>query len=118
MELNDTSAFGCLAHYHIDFQIKATASVKCRLLATNHTLVNHFFPHSTQYDITYVIRLIRDVMLDWEDLVNNVDLEKGMDIVEKHSGLLFELLSKYRPINNLIFNPLWYRVASRQHTLF
>ncbi len=39
----------------------------------------------------------------WEDLVNNVDLEKGMDIVEKHSGLLFELLSKYRPINNLIF---------------
>ncbi len=24
IELNDTSAFGCLAHYHIDFQIKAT----------------------------------------------------------------------------------------------
>ncbi len=42
-------------------------------------------------------------MLDWEDLVNNVDLEKGMDVVAKHSRLLFELLSKYRPINNLIF---------------
>ncbi len=47
-------------------------------------------------------------MLGWENLVNNVDLEKGMDIVAKHSRLPFQLLFKYRPINNLVFKKFPY----------